>query len=265
MKLTKREKRKFSLMGLIVITLIMVMGIGIVGVVAPKALAVLPLIGIALGIAYAEGNYLSDVLLKEADDRVSREKVTVISGQNLLIGAIVGKITKALGAITADADNTGNGTCTGVTMGADALLGTYTIECITAVENGGKFKVINPLGNALPDATVAVAYVNDQINFTVNDGATDFIVGDKFTIVVGAGSGKVTQLAPAAINGSQNAYGMLTSAIDASSADVEGVAIVRDAVLKSLGIVWPAGITEPQKAAALAELEAKLVTTREGV
>lgn len=83
--------------------------------------------------------------------------------------------------------NTGNGTMTGVTAGAEAKAGSYKMTCIAESTNGGKFKVIAPDGNRLDDADVDSAYSSSQINFTINDGSTDFAVGDTFTVAVGNG------------------------------------------------------------------------------
>ncbi len=76
--------------------------------------------------------------------------------------------------------------------------------------------------------------------------------------------GKYVQLDPAASDGSQDAAGILVGDVTApSGADAPGVAIVREANVNSGALVWPAGITAPQKAAALAELNALHITARE--
>ncbi len=67
-------------------------------------------------------------------------------------------------------------------------------------------------------------------------------------------SGKATLLAPAASDGSEVAAGIMVSPCDASAADAEGAAIVRDALIDPDSLAWPAGITAPQKTQALAEL-----------
>lgn len=88
---------------------------------------------------------------------------------------------------TADGGNTGNGTCTTVSGGAAVKVGTYKLECIDATVSGSEvFQVSDPDGATLKPATVGVAYVTEQILFTLNDGSVDFIVGDKFTIPVTA-------------------------------------------------------------------------------
>lgn len=89
---------------------------------------------------------------------------------------------------TADGGNTGNGTCTAVSGGAKVKSGTYKLECIDASVSGSEvFQVSDPEGSTLPPATVGVAYVNEQILFTLNDGSTDFVVGDSFTVPVTSG------------------------------------------------------------------------------
>lgn len=212
-----------------------------------------------------ETNRLNDILKGEIEipHYFSREAVTVLSGENLTVGAVIGKITKSTPTDgTAAGGNTGNGTCTGVTGGEDTQIGTYTLECVAAEADGGTFKVTAPNGEALPDAQVGAAYTNDQINFTLNDGSTDFAVGDKFTIAVAAGSGKVVEIDFSAVDGSQDAYGFVIADYDASAADVEGVAIVRDAAMIAANLVWPAGATADQKAAALAQLKALGIVER---
>ena len=77
-------------------------------------------------------------------------------------------------------------------------------------------------------------------------------------------SGKVTQLAPGASDGSQNAAGVLLNAVDASTGDKPGVIIARHAICSDKGLVWPGSITGPQKAAAISQLKALGILVREG-
>ena len=102
-------------------------------------------------------------------------------------------------------------------------------------------------------------YSRDKV--TVASGqnlATGTVVG------VITASGKVTQLAPGASDGSQNAAGVLLNAVDASTGDKPGVIIARHAVCSDKGLVWPASITGPQKATAISQLKALGVLVREG-
>ncbi|MBU2538088.1 MAG: head decoration protein [Proteobacteria bacterium] len=169
----------------------------------------------------AEETYTPKNLLGGAFPQACKS-VTVLSGQSLAEGAVLGEITKALGAVAPGA-NTGNGTCTGTALKKNTKLGNYVLTCITAAANGGTFKVVDPDGFRLNDATVAVAYANDSIGFTINDGATDFIVGDSFTIPVAAGSKKCKLVDKTAVDGSQNPVAILKEAVDATAADASGI------------------------------------------
>jgi len=119
----------------------------------------------------SEGNYLGDWLKHEEDNLYSRDKVTLISGQKLATGTVVGVITA---------------------------------------------------------------------------------------------SGKVTQLAPAAADGSQTATGVLVFPVDATGADQPAVIVARHAICSDKGLVWPGGITGPQKTAAIAQLKAAGILVRQG-
>ena len=77
-------------------------------------------------------------------------------------------------------------------------------------------------------------------------------------------SGKVTQLAPAAADGSEEAAGVLLLPVDATAADQPGVIIARHALCSDKGLVWPGGITAPQKAAAIDQLKTLGILVREG-
>lgn len=74
--------------------------------------------------------------------------------------------------------------------------------------------------------------------------------------------GAYVALAPAATNGSEKAAGILHTGADATGASVAIVVIARDAEVKVDALVWPAGITTPQRAAAVAELIARGIILR---
>src|SRR5579883_802557 len=102
-------------------------------------------------------------------------------------------------------------------------------------------------------------YSRDEV--TVASGqslATGTVIG------VITASGKVTQLAPAASDGSETAAGVLLNPVDASAGDKPGVIIARHAICSAHGLVWPASITGPQKAAAISQLRALGILVREG-
>lgn len=88
--------------------------------------------------------------------------------------------------------NVGNGTVTGVTAYSGVTkTETITMTAVTAVLNGGVFAVSGSLSGALGLATVGLSFTPTGgdpgvISFTINDGATDFAVGDSFTIATTA-------------------------------------------------------------------------------
>jgi len=214
----------------------------------------------------SQGNTLQDVLKYEEDNNYSREVVTMLSGQDLSLAAVLGKVKLEACPTTGTAGggNTGGGTCTGVTAGAKAKQGTYTLKCIIAQANAGVFSVEDPDGFALPDAVVGVAYTNDQINFTINDNSPDFTVSDVFTIAIPAGSLSVRAINFSGVDGSQDAYGILTDKCDASGGAKSAVAVVRNAKIVAANLSWPTGASADQKAAALAQLAAKgIIETKE--
>lgn len=67
-------------------------------------------------------------------------------------------------------------------------------------------------------------------------------------------SGKYTQLAIGASDGSQTAAGVLYANINASAADTACVVVTREAEVKAPALIWPAGITGPQTTTAIGQL-----------
>jgi len=106
----------------------------------------------------------------------------------------------------------------------------------------GKFSVQTPSGVGLADATVAVAYTSDHINFTINDGANDFAPGDTFTIAVAAGSGSYKTALAAAVDGSADPCAILAEAADATSGAVETVAYLTGSFNEN-GLTYGTGYT----------------------
>jgi hypothetical protein len=102
-------------------------------------------------------------------------------------------------------------------------------------------------------------YSRDQITVASGQNLKTGTVVGKITA-----SGKVTQLAPSANDGSENAAGVLVADVDASAADAPGVIIARHAICSDKGLVWPAGITGAQKTAAIAQLKQLGILVREG-
>jgi len=86
----------------------------------------------------------------------------------------------------------GKGSCTmDASMPAlpGAKVGTYTLRCTVAATNGGTFQFTDPDGISLSTVTLpgsangSISFTN-QLKFTIQDGANDFVVGDGFDITI---------------------------------------------------------------------------------
>lgn len=98
----------------------------------------------------------------------------------------------AYGTVTgaAGGSNTGDGTISSLSVITDnyPYPGDYTLTCTAASTDAGTFSLTDPFGTVV-STTVAVsgsAVQHAGLEFTLTDGAADFIVGDTFTITVPA-------------------------------------------------------------------------------
>ena len=201
-----------------------------------------------------EGQHKAEFLVTEANGSLSREAITVLSGQNLQPGHVLGKVAVGTATGAAVSGNTGNGTIGTVSAGATAKAGVYTAICIEPGSNLGTFSVEDPDGVTIGTAVVGTPFAG-AVNFTIADGATDFVAGDRFTITVAAGSGKYKEYNPANTDGSQTAVAILLDAVDATAADKDGVVVARHAEVNAAELIWFSGADANQKAAALAQLK----------
>jgi hypothetical protein len=202
-----------------------------------------------------EKNNFRDVVRFELSDtnRWSRETVTVAVGQKLAMGAVLGKILLSIPTVgTPDSNNTGSATVTDVAGGAKTKKGVYKIECISS--DPASIMITDPDGIFMLPTDSFGKYENEQISFTLTNGSPGIDAGDKWTITVAEGSGKVKEVDLSAIDGSQNAYGILCSEVDTTLAETDAVAVVRDARFVAANLVYPSAITDEQKALILASL-----------
>ena len=219
-----------------------------------------------------ESTRYSDVIAHEYAPELAfcRDVITVYEGSEVeyQIGTVLGK-TLVSGSATATAGtNTGNGTMGTVTVSGTAEVGTYSLRISKAASNAGDFVVINPSGNVVGNGTVAVAYSAAGLAFTLADGATDFVVGDTFSIAV-TGTVKYKRVEATATDGSQKAAAIYVGGVTpqtsynkstiAATTNTSVVAIVRgNALYKKQGLVFGASVdTQAELDAAYAQLEAK--------
>ncbi len=197
----------------------------------------------------SEGRHAGEFIISEVHG-LSRFGA-LITAALCVVGQVMGRVLSAV--VAAGGGNTGNGVMGAITFGALADLGVYQLVCIAAAGNAGTFRVFRPDGSLLPDMTVAAAYAGGHLNFTLADGAADFIVGDSFTIDVTVI--KFAKNDPAATNGAARVGGILYAEVDASLADGKGVIVDRLAQVQSDTLTWKTGISAADKAAAIAQME----------
>ncbi len=204
-----------------------------------------------------EGQHTGEFILSESAGSRSREAVTVLLAQVLLAGHVLGSrlVAPTIGAAAADAGNTGDGAFGAPVIGTnlDAQPGDYRVVIVEPGTNLGTFQVFDPSGRLVGVGVVATEF-DDQIKFTIADGSADFVSGDNWTINVSAGTVKVKEYDPTDADGGQRVYGVLYDAVDATAADKAGVAVVRDAELRSDDLQWFSGATAAQKAIATKDL-----------
>jgi hypothetical protein len=216
--------------------------------------------------AFNQGDWLK---WEHVDHRFSRDAVVLAAGQsNILTGTVLGQ--KSAGAdlieVVPGGRNTGHGVLTmdpTTPLLAGVLPGVYTATCTAAAVGGGTFTVTDPKGNVLGTVAVGATFAT-QVKFVIADGAPDFLVGDQFSIEVGPISpATVVALNLGASDGSQNAAGILLFTTDATAGAVKTTMIAREAVLSLYGLTWPAGMTQAQQDAAVAQLAAKGIQVRQ--
>lgn len=207
------------------------------------------------------GEFIGEMALGAA---YHNDSITVLSGQNLVAGAVIGAVPAGTSASAAKSGgNTGDGTF--VLDATTPILprakeGVYTLRCITAATNGGVFRLEDPDGIVLGDFTITggaggTVTVSEQIKGVITDGATDFAVGDGFDITISALTEKIAEYDPAGTNGSQIVRGILYDAVDATSADTAGVIVARGPLIVNANdLTWKSGMTTAQKTTAKAAL-----------
>lgn len=193
----------------------------------------------------------------------SAEQITLSATAALLLsGTMLGQVSRGNQAVAAvaNAGNTGNGVFAAApTANAGVAPGDYALTVIEPAANGGTIQVQRPDGTEDGIARIGVAY-NGAVNFTLNDGAVDFIAGDGFKITVGyaAGSGQYKPIDPAALDGSQNFAAILYEGRPVSAATQRGVGVVRGPVVVNGNLItYAVAMNDAQKKAI--EAQAALV------
>lgn len=215
--------------------------------------------------------YGGEFLISEANGRRSREGVTIAINQTLKAGRILG--VSSVGALSiaavaagpAGAAATGNGVITGATVAAGTPPGVYKATCIKAVTNAGVFRLEDAGGVELGEVNVAAAFTLGGITHTIQDGSSDWVVGDEVIYTVTAAAptdnGQYKGCDPAATDGSQAAAGILWDDVTTTTATAKATAMVRSCEVEGARLDYGTMNTN-QKAAANAQLKALGVIVR---
>ncbi len=205
----------------------------------------------------------------EPSKALCRKALTVYdAAATLAVGSVLGKfIASPVGVAAAIAGNTGNGVMGAITVTsvANLKLGVYKVKITAAAANAGAFVLIDPQGDVVGSGNVAVAFSQAGIAFTLADGATDFVVGDGFTITV-TGTEKYKLVEATATDGSEQAAAVLiTNSLGESNpvvltanTDTSVLALVNGpAIVAKSALSFGASVnTAAELAIAYAELEA---------
>jgi hypothetical protein len=204
--------------------------------------------------ALTEARHAGCYIVSEANGFLSREKITVLSGEGKLVaGTVLGKtVVTATAVASAKAGNTGSSGA--ITMDvttpvlATAKQGRYSIICIEPGTNAGTFEVVDPSGVVIGTVIAAGAAFATQIKFTIAD-ATDFVAGDGFYVDVAISAVKYRSADPTNTDGSAVGCAVLFDAVDATSADVVGVAHVRQCEVRGSDLTYDTNVDDATKTA----------------
>jgi hypothetical protein len=208
------------------------------------------------GIVQTESRHAGGFMVSESNSRRSRDVFPVALSQTLVAGQVVGKtavIASTTSSVAADASNTGNGVFTldaTTPVLAGAKNGLYRVVNELVAANSGMFVVFDPDGIEIGRVAVAATFSN-QIKFAIADGATDFAIGDAFSVTVGIEETdyQVKALNLSATDGSQRLSGILWDNITTDGSTLgSALVITRAAEVRGVDLVWPAGITAIQLA-----------------
>jgi hypothetical protein len=214
-----------------------------------------------------ENPHAGEFIASEAAGTRSREAITLTGDGSTTVkaGTVLGAVETGTPTMTVGtpfsgtASTVGNGTITGTSADAGAKAGAWQLVC-TQTGATGEFTVYDPDGIIVGVATIGSSFNGTRtINFTVNDGANDWLVDDVIPISVSYQDGesilKYEAYDQDGTDGSQNAAGILFAEKIGTAGGVDAVAVVRDAEANADLLTWPSDITADEKALAITQLK----------
>lgn len=207
---------------------------------------------------FTEARHAGEFILSEASGKRSRENVAIAASQEIAAGTLLALLALEAGlriAAAADAGNTGDGTIAMEDPAVNSKVkhGVYAVIMTTATA----FKVEDPNGVEIGIGAAGTAF-NKEVKFTVTAGSTPMVAGDRFTITVGAehpGDFEAVAFDPTDTDGAEKPSAIAIYPVTTGADETAKIAaLVRDAEVNGNVLSWPAGITDAQKEAAIAEL-----------
>ncbi len=176
--------------------------------------------------ALNEGKHTAEFLLSEGNGSISREQIIVSSAAGALVPGTVLSAVNATGSavVSAASGNTGDATLPTVTVAASAKPGRYTLIVVTEWANAGTFNLYGPDGALVGIGTVAVAFSEGGLSFTLADGTNDWANNDRVFIDVSFASTEYI-----AYTAGADAAGILYAAAPDLAVDQKAVMICRQA------------------------------------
>lgn len=155
------------------------------------------------------------------------ELITFTGAATLAEGTVLARLADVVAVTASAVSGGGNGTVTAASVDVGPvvpLVGVYTLTCVLAVTNGGKWKLTDPNGEIIDDdlemtvgAGAATVFKVGGLVFTITDGGTDFSAGATATLTVAA-SGKMVPYSPTGAGGAQIPRAVLPRPLTAAGA-----------------------------------------------
>jgi hypothetical protein len=207
-----------------------------------------------------EGRHPGEAIITEAKASISRNAVIIPPDTAVEMNALLGRVfvpSQLTTSTTQSPGNVGDGTMalSEPPVGDRVQPGVYTVTCIEPAPDGGIFLVRSPEGIEIGSARAGELF-DGMLKFTINVGASDFQTGDGFTVKVAItlDGYHYVPFDPTANDGSEVPVAHSVDQIENTPGMKMAWAICRIATLSGSMIVWPANITEGQKAAAIRAL-----------
>jgi hypothetical protein len=170
---------------------------------------------------FTSETYIPDALVAGDLKIVAKGDATLLSGQNVVRGTVLGQVSLGAVSVAAGGGNTGNGTFGPLTLQKGAMAGVYKLTALSAT----LFEVLAPNGDRLNELAVGAAYA-DGFGGTITAGGMAFVAGDTFAVTVAAGAVdangnfKWKESVASAFDGSQNPAGIAADAYNATAGDI---------------------------------------------